>query len=58
VSGLAALQGGHHALSSALWLAPLSPKPYVGAISYDVTDRMTPSGPEPDVSFSVSWTEP
>jgi type II secretory pathway pseudopilin PulG len=57
-SGLAALQGGHHALSAALWLQPLEPKPYLGVISYDVTNRMTPSGPEPDVRFAISWTEP
>ena len=57
-SGLAALEGGHHALSAALWLQPLEPKPYLGAISYDVTSRMTPLGPEPDVRFAISWTEP
>ena len=57
-SGLAALQAGHHALSTDLWLQPLAAKPYDGVISYDVTSRMTQSGPEPDVRFAVSWNEP
>ena len=55
-SGLAALQGGPHDLAAGIWLQTLAP--YSGSISYDVTDRATPSGPEPDVRFSVSWKEP
>ena len=57
-SGRAALQDGHHELSPDLWLSSLSPKPYSGSISYDVTGRLTPLGTEPDVRFAVSWTEP
>ncbi|MFI5344809.1 MAG: prepilin-type N-terminal cleavage/methylation domain-containing protein [Elusimicrobiota bacterium] len=52
-----ALDPGHHELDPGLWL-PSTLKPYSGTISYDVTRRMTPSGLEPDVSFSVSWNEP
>lgn len=57
-SGLSALQGGRHPLSAEMWLQTLAPNPYSGRISYDVTDRMTPSGHQPDVRFAVSWTEP
>ncbi|HEX4047479.1 MAG TPA: hypothetical protein VH309_06575 [Elusimicrobiota bacterium] len=57
-SGRGALESGHHPLSAELWLAPLAPQPYSGTISYDVNARATPEGPEPDVSFAVSWTEP
>jgi hypothetical protein len=58
LSGQPGLQAGHHTLSSDVWLPTLAPRPYLGKISYDVTARMTPLGPEPDVSFAVAWTEP
>lgn len=53
---LAALDAGHHALSPAQWLASL--QAFNGRISYDVAIRSTPSGPQPDVAFSVAWDEP
>jgi len=57
-SGLSALAAGHHTLSPAMWLADLAAAPLNGTISYDVTVRMTPQGPQPDVAFDVRWTEP
>lgn len=51
-----ALEPGHHELSPQRWAPALAS--YSGAISYDVAVRQTPSGPQPDVSFSVSWEEP
>lgn len=55
-SGRRALERGAHDLDPAMWAGPLVP--YQGAISYEVTVRDTPSGPQPDVSFRVSWAEP
>jgi type II secretory pathway pseudopilin PulG len=52
-----ALDAGHHELDPAQWL-PTTLTAYGGRLSYDVTPRMTPSGIQPDVSFSVSWDEP
>lgn len=54
-SGLNALAAGHHALSSAVWLTDLTG--YGGTISYDVTVRLTPQGPQPDVAFNVQWID-
>lgn len=55
--GLSALAAGRHVLSPDAWLPDLAAPPYNGSISYDVTVRMTPQGPQPDVVFSVQWTE-
>lgn len=56
-SGLGALEPGHHELAPARWAPDLAP--YKGTISYDVAlATRTPSGPQPDVTFSVSWEEP
>lgn len=56
LSGRRALESGDHALDSAMWAAPLAS--YGGVLSYSVAIRATPSGPQPDVSFRVSWVEP
>ena len=56
-SGMSALQQGTHALSPAMWLPDLAAPPYNGTISYDVTVRQTPQGPQPDVVFNVQWTD-
>ena len=56
-SGLNALAAGHHDLNPATWLAGLSAPPFNGTISYDVTVRSTPQGPQPDVTFNLQWTE-
>ncbi len=56
LSGLDALQGGHHELDLALWAPALASDG--GRISYDVTTTRTPSGPQPDVTFRVSWGTP
>ena len=56
-SGLNALAAGRHVLSPAAWLPDLAAPPYNGTISYDVTVRSTPQGPQPDVAFNVQWTE-
>lgn len=55
-SGNWALAPGAHDLDPALWAGPLAA--YRGALSYTVAVRATPSGPEPSVSFQVSWQEP
>lgn len=55
-SKLPALEPGHHELEPALWSPAL--ETYSGRISYDVAVRRAPSGAEPAVTFSVSWTEP
>ena len=55
-SGLTALEAGHHQLASAQWLSAL--QTFNGRISYDVVVRATPSGPQPDVTFSIAWDEP
>lgn len=55
-SGTWALAPGTHDLEPATWAAALMP--YQGTLSYMVTIRATPSGPEPNVSFRVAWTEP
>lgn len=55
-SKLPALGPGHHELEPARWSPAL--ETYSGRISYDVEVRSTPSGAQPSVSFSVSWTEP
>lgn len=51
-----ALAAGQHDLDPALWAAALTP--FQGTISYAVTVRATPSGPEPTVTFQVGWQEP
>lgn len=51
-----ALAPGQHALDPAQWAAALTP--FQGSISYTVTVRNTPSGPEPSVAFRVGWEEP
>lgn len=56
-SGLSALAAGHHDLDPATWLADLAAAPYNGTISYDVTVRSTPQGPQPDAAFNVKWTD-
>jgi hypothetical protein len=56
-SGLNALAAGHHDLSPAAWLKDLGAPPYNGTISYDVTVRLTPQGPQPDVVFNVQWAD-
>lgn len=56
-SGSYALAAGHHELSPAAWLVELAASPYNGTISYDVTVRQTPQGPQPDVVFNVQWTD-
>lgn len=55
-STLYALHAGHHDLAPALWVPDLVP--YQGRISYDVSLATTTTGPQPDVVFSVTWTEP
>lgn len=55
-SGKWALAPGTHDLAPTVWAAPLVA--YQGALSYTVAIRATPSGPEPRVSFNVSWREP
>ena len=55
LSVLPAFGAGHHELSTAQWAPALAAQG--GRISYDVAVRQTPSGPEPDVSFSVSWND-
>ncbi len=54
-SELSALEAGHHELDPARWAPGLVG--CGGRISYDVTVRATPSGPEPTVTFTVSWNE-
>ena len=56
-SGLNALAPGHHDLDPAEWLGDLAAQPYYGTLSYDVTVRATPQGPQPDVVFNVQWTD-
>lgn len=55
-SGRWALAPGQHALDSAVWAAALVP--YQGEVSYTVSVRFTPSGPQPDVVFRAFWAEP
>lgn len=55
-SGMRALESGTHTLDPVLWAGPLAP--FGGRLSYTVTVRATPSGPQPDVAFLVSWQEP
>lgn len=56
-SGSSALAAGRHVLSPAEWLPNLAAPPCNGEISYDVTVRLTPQGPQSDVVFNVQWTE-
>jgi len=56
-SGLNALAAGHHVLSPSVWMPDLAPAPWNGNISYDVTIRSTPQGPQPDVAFNMQWTD-
>ena len=56
-SGLNALDAGHHLLDAATWLPGLDAPPYNGTISYDVTVRATPQGPQPDVVFNLGWSD-
>ena len=56
-SGLSALAAGRHDLSPAEWLPDLAAPPYNGTIFYDVSVRLTPQGPQPDVAFNVQWTD-
>lgn len=56
-SGLPALAAGHHELAPAEWLPDLAAPPVSGTISYDVTVRLTPQGPQPDVVFNVRWAD-
>lgn len=56
LSGKRALEAGEHGLDPAAWSAALIP--YGGVLSYTVAVRETPSGPQPDVSFRVTWEEP
>lgn len=58
LSGLNALDEGTHTLSPSEWLPSLAASPYNGTISYTVTRRSTPQGPQPDVAFTVTWVEP
>jgi len=58
-SGLRALESGVHNLDlahQASWAAPIAP--LGGALSYTVAVRSTPAGPQPTVTFLVSWQEP
>lgn len=55
-SSLTALDAGVHPLSVATWAPEL--EPLAGEISYVVAVRNTDSGPQPTVSFNVSWVEP
>lgn len=55
-SGRRALEAGEHPLNPALWADSLAP--FSGRLSYTVSLRATPSGPQPDVTFLVSWEEP
>lgn len=57
-SGLTALAAGHHELSPSVYLPSLAAAPYDGTLSYDVTVRATPQGPQPDVTFNAKWSEP
>jgi len=52
-SGKWALEGGRHELDPKMWCAFLTV--CGGTISYTVTVRNTPSGPQPDVSVTVDW---
>jgi len=54
-SMMSAFTDGHHELDAARWAPSLAADG--GQLSYDVATRMTPSGPEPDVTFSVSWND-
>lgn len=55
-SGLSALAAGRHPLDPVIWAAELAP--VSGRVEYDVAVRMTPSGPEPTVTFKIGWDEP
>ena len=52
-SGKWALEGGRHELDPKMWCAFLAD--CGGTMSYTVTVRATPSGPQPDVSVTVDW---
>ena len=54
--GCAAFDSGNHNLNSAVWAADLAAQG--GAISYSVVSRDTALGPQPTVTFNVTWTEP
>lgn len=54
-SGLAALEAGRHELDPVRWAPGLVS--CRGQISYDVRVRQTRTGPEPTVTFSVSWSD-
>ncbi len=56
LSAMPALRAGHHELTPGLWAPELSA--YQGRISYDVTLGSTTTGPQPNVVFNVTWTEP
>lgn len=54
-SMLSAFTDGHHELDAAQWAPALADAG--GRLSYDVATRSTPSGPQPDVTFTVSWDD-
>jgi len=55
-SGIGAFEVGRHPLSPALWAPDLAA--YQGKIWYDVSMSTTPAGPQPNVTFGVSWEDP
>lgn len=55
LSGLSALEAGRHELDPARWAPGLAASG--GKISYEVRVRDTASGPEPTVTFTVSWND-
>lgn len=57
-SGLRALAAGHHELTPSVFLPSLAGAPYNAVLAYDVAVRQTPQGPQPDVVFDASWSEP
>lgn len=54
--GCAAFSIGRHNLDSAVWAPDLAAQG--GAISYRVRMRNTALGPQPSVTFNVTWAEP
>ncbi len=56
-SPLTALAAGRHDLDPEVWLPDMHAAPLNGRISYDVAVRLTPQGPQPDVTVQVAWDE-
>jgi len=54
-SGMYALAPGRHELDAARWAPGLAD--CGGQIAYEVVVRASPAGPEPTVTFTVSWSD-